>query len=98
MVVSHDSNPPRGVSAIAGGVPPDDPADDSAAADYYRIYLMDRESHIRSHRVIRCAQDEDAVADAMQWLGEYPCVEVWNGARLVRRLILRGYRTPDTPA
>jgi hypothetical protein len=98
MVVSRDSDAPQGIFAVAGSVRPDDPASDGAAASYYRIYLMDRESHIRSHRVIRCAQDEDAVADAMQALGEYPCVEVWNGERLVRRLILRGYRTPDATA
>jgi hypothetical protein len=98
MVVSLDPDSPQGIFAVAGGVPPEDSADDGGAASYYRIYLMDRESHIRSHRVIRCAQDEDAVADAMQALGEYPCAEVWNGPRLVRRLILRGHRTPDTTA
>lgn len=98
MVVPGDSDPSQDIFTVADGIPPDDPADESAATDYYRIYLMDRESHIRAHRAIRCPQDEDAVAEAMQLLGEYPCVEVWNGARLVRRLILRGHPTPDTTA
>jgi len=85
MVASGYSGAPHDSFAAAGGM-----CGGGEVAGYYRIYLMDRENHIRSFRVISCLRDEDAVAEAKLLLGEYPCVEVWNGARLVRRLTLRG--------
>jgi len=61
---------------------------DAAGNGDYRIDLMDRDDHVRSHRVIRCAHEEDALAEALHLLRDYPRVEVWNGARMVRRLTL----------
>ncbi|HTW70732.1 MAG TPA: hypothetical protein VME47_12655 [Acetobacteraceae bacterium] len=95
MVEPGDSDTADGRGAVADGTCP---GGERAAAGYFRIYLMDRENHIRSYRVISCLREEEAVAAAMLLLGEYPCVEVWNRARLVRRLTLRGGRRPDTAA
>ncbi|HUN38932.1 MAG TPA: hypothetical protein VMU81_01440 [Acetobacteraceae bacterium] len=71
---------------------------ESAEAGCYRIYLIGRDNHIRSHGVIWSAHEEDAVAEAVLLVGEYPRVEVWNGTRLVRRLILPGSRPPHEGA
>jgi len=61
---------------------------DGASAEHYRIYLMDCDDRVRSHRLIQCAHEEDALAEAVHLLADYPRVEVWTGARMVRRLTL----------
>ncbi len=58
----------------------------SATVNYYRIYLLDSANHICAHHTLGCERDEDAVTEAAFLLRNYSSVEVWSGARMVRRL------------
>jgi hypothetical protein len=52
----------------------------------YRIYVMDREGHIkRPPEIVAYATDEEAVTRARKLLNGMP-VEVWLGAKRVGRL------------
>ena len=55
----------------------------------YRIYFLSRDGRIlRPAAVISCKDDADAILQAEQVLDGSP-IEVWEGARLVRRLTPR---------
>jgi hypothetical protein len=52
----------------------------------YRIYLRDAENVLARSHEVELASDEEARGLATRMLGEqttYPCVEVWDRARLV---------------
>ena len=52
----------------------------------YRIYTLSKDDHVRAPpQVIDCADDSAAVATAKQLL-DGQSIEVWNDARLVKRL------------
>jgi hypothetical protein len=52
----------------------------------YRIYLIESKNHIsRPPREIDCEGDDDAIERATQYLDGND-LEVWEGARLVRRI------------
>jgi hypothetical protein len=56
----------------------------------YRIYLFDREGHIRSApHIARCADDETALAEARQFL-DWHILQVWDRARHVGTIIPDG--------
>lgn len=64
----------------------------------YRVYLLDTADRIRDYQVIRCETDEDATQAAAALLNLHPGVEVWAGARLVRRLKAAVLHEMQSPA
>ena len=52
----------------------------------YRVYKVDADDHIADAENLECANDDEARAKALQLKGDYPVVEVWEGARLVARI------------
>ena len=58
----------------------------TAAIRSYRVYLRDAENLLARFHDVDLASDEDARSLAVLMLDQqtaYPCVEVWDGARLV---------------
>jgi hypothetical protein len=54
--------------------------------DAYRIYVLDRGAHIVDPpRIIECADDDDAIRQARQYLDGKE-LEIWDRARFVARL------------
>jgi hypothetical protein len=52
----------------------------------YRIYVMDRQGHVqRPSEIVVCKSDEEAIAQARQFLDRTP-VEIWRGSKRVDRL------------
>jgi hypothetical protein len=51
----------------------------------YRAFTIGPDGHIDGSHAYSCANDEDAIVWAEQWLEASP-IEVWSGERLVRRL------------
>ena len=56
----------------------------------YRVYKVDADDHIADAENLECANDDEARAKALQLKGDYPVVEVWEGARLVARIATGG--------
>ena len=50
----------------------------------YRLYFLGRDSHIRAAVVLDCETDADAEEQALT-RADGRMMEVWDGARLVRR-------------
>jgi hypothetical protein len=52
----------------------------------YRVYRLNQQGHVDEvPRLIRCANDEDALRRA-RLLHESQAVEIWQGARLVSKI------------
>jgi hypothetical protein len=51
----------------------------------YRAYLIDKDDHIHSHRVIDADNDDRALEVAKQYVDGLD-VEIWDGARKIARL------------
>ena len=49
----------------------------------YRIYVTDENGHIQRAVNFACGNEEEVRNKARSLLGEYPCVEVWQGARKI---------------
>jgi len=55
----------------------------------YKLYFLDRTGHIDSLVGLVCDDDEEAVEEAVEAAAERPetrNMELWCGARLIRRL------------
>jgi hypothetical protein len=57
----------------------------------YRLYFLDRDDHIHSAINLDCADDDQAVALAHEHHDGAP-MELWQGARLVKRIEDPGMR------
>ena len=51
----------------------------------YRIYTLTETDLIANVQEVDCADDAGAIATAEALRSEHPWVEIWCGARLVRR-------------
>jgi hypothetical protein len=52
----------------------------------YRIYVLDSNDHVAAPpHVVDCADDQNAIVEARQYLDERP-IEVWQCAKFVVRL------------
>ena len=61
----------------------------------YRIYVMSKGNHIAgAPRVVSCATDDEAIENAKRHLDGRD-LEVWEGARLVRRIGLLSNESPQ---
>jgi hypothetical protein len=48
---------------------------------FYRFYLLTANDHIPLRREVDCDDDAHATATAVDLIGEYPAIEVWDGGR-----------------
>ncbi|HUB16812.1 MAG TPA: hypothetical protein VMB34_33060 [Acetobacteraceae bacterium] len=53
----------------------------------YRIYLLDTADRTCDYRVIRCADDAEAMTAAADLQCDVPGIEVWAGTRMVQRVV-----------
>ena len=60
----------------------------------YRIYFVGQDDHFHGAQIIECASDDEAVASALDHIGEFPAVEVWCGAKAVGRVARPGEGWP----
>jgi len=56
----------------------------------YRVYRVDADYHIADAKISNVQMTMRARAKALQLKGDYPVVEVWEGARLVARIATGG--------
>lgn len=52
----------------------------------YRFYWIGPDEHIQAARNLECASDAEARAKALEIIGDFPTMEVWEGTRRVERL------------
>jgi hypothetical protein len=57
----------------------------------YRAFVIGADGHFQNFRALVCDTDESAIAWAEQLLEDRP-IELWSGARLVKRLSPRDNR------
>ena len=52
----------------------------------YRLYVLDRDGHVKeAPQIIECKDDDEAIQRARQSLAGKP-IEIWDGARIVGKL------------
>jgi hypothetical protein len=52
----------------------------------YRFYWIGPDGHIKEAEYFDCASDVAAKERALELVGEFPTIEVWEGTRRVERL------------
>jgi hypothetical protein len=56
----------------------------------YRIYFVGQDDHFHGVKAIDCADDDGAIACALDEIADFPAVEVWSGAKCIGRVGLDG--------
>jgi hypothetical protein len=50
----------------------------------YRVYVVSTDDHIKEPaHLLECADDQEAIGQAVQYITNNHTVELWQGARLV---------------
>ena len=52
----------------------------------FRMYWIGPDEHIKAAQNFECASDAEAKAEALEIIGDYPAIEIWEGIRFVAHL------------
>jgi hypothetical protein len=58
-----------------------------ASMSYYRIYLLTPQDRICAFCDAECVSDHEAKEQALKALGSHPAAEIWQGSRIVGRVL-----------